>query len=143
AGFTRRQAVRSASACAGPARSVLVRTTRSATATCFTDSGCWARCLAPLTASTVVTTWPTRKWCRSTGSASSVKMIGAGSARPVVSMASRSNLGIVPRHRPQRGQVLDDRGPAGPSAEDEAVALPVCERQAVMLEHLVGQPHAV
>src|SRR6059058_2640914 len=32
-------------ACARPARSVLVRTTRSATATCFTDSGCWARCL--------------------------------------------------------------------------------------------------
>ena len=47
----------------------------------------------------VVTTCSTRKWFRTTGSATIVCRIGAGSANPVVSMTTRSKRGIVPRSR--------------------------------------------
>ena len=45
------------------ARSVLVSTSRSATATCLVHSGWRASWAMPFTASTVVMTLPRRKWC--------------------------------------------------------------------------------
>ena len=81
------------------ARSVLVRTSRSATATCLTLSGCASSCRAPFTASTVVITLPRQKWCRSTGSDRTVDKIGNGSAKPVLSMTRRRKGGSRPRSR--------------------------------------------
>ena len=63
---------------------------RSATAACLAASG-WSRsCAIPLTASTVVTSPSTRKFASIIGSVMSVERIGAGSASPVVSIATRS-----------------------------------------------------
>src|SRR3712207_5101546 len=78
----------------GSAMSVLVTTILSAAATCLKDSGLRSRWRLPFTASTVVRTRSTEKWCCKTGSVKIVWRIGAGSARPVVSTTTRFSRGI-------------------------------------------------
>ena len=78
------------------ARSILLTTSRSASATCFIASGKRPRLATPFTASTTVTTFPSRKCQRSAGSEVNPATIGTGSARPVVSITTRSNGGTAP-----------------------------------------------
>ena len=88
-------------------RDRLGHTSRSASATCFTDFRLLCRVRPPFTASTVVITLPRRKWWRITGSSITVARIGVGSARPVVSMTSRRKGGSVPASRRESDR---DRG---------------------------------
>ena len=91
-------AVRRSSAAAS-ARSVLVRTMRSASATCCRASGICSMLPMPATASTTATSawrWNSRPRARSVAK---VCNTGPGSAKPEVSMITRSKLGTAPRAR--------------------------------------------
>ena len=83
-------------------RSVLVRISRSATATCLTDSGCRASVPRPLTASTVATTPASARRSDRPASLISACRMGAGSASPLVSMTTRSNGATRPSSRRRR-----------------------------------------
>ena len=92
----------SASASPLPTRSVLVSSRRSATATCFRDSGCRASVARPLTASTVATTPAIASRCARPLSVISACRMGAGSASPLVSITTRSNGVTSPASRRRR-----------------------------------------
>ncbi len=91
-----------ACSCARPAssaRSHLVMKMRSASAIWRSASGEVSNCCSALTASTSVTT-PSSRYCApSMPSLARVWITGAGSARPVVSMKTRSKSGITPARR--------------------------------------------
>ena len=89
----------SSRASASASRSVLVTSSRSASATCLRASGCSSSWRAALIASTVVTTPASVQKCETSGLFSSICIIGAGSARPVVSTTMRLNGGISPASR--------------------------------------------
>ena len=87
------------SSAAASARSVLVRTMRSASATCCRASGICSMLPMPATASTTATSawrWNSRPRARSVAK---VCNTGPGSAKPEVSMTTRSKLGTAPRAR--------------------------------------------
>ena len=96
AGFSVTSRSRNAATLSADARSVLVSSSRSATATCFTASKCSPSWPMPNSASTVVTTPSRRKRARTQLSCSRLSSTGAGSAMPVVSMTTRSNGGMSP-----------------------------------------------
>ena len=80
-------------------RSLLVIKIRSATAICLHVSICCSICMRPLKPSTKVTR-PSKRNCASNkASLNKVCSMGAGSARPVVSIIIRSNSGISPTIR--------------------------------------------
>ena len=97
------------------ARSVFEITSASATATCRAASAKRSSVAAPVTASTRVTTRARRRRWSSIGSAPSVKRIGAGSARPLVSMTMRRNgrdlAGVAPVDQARAGSAPDPRAP--------------------------------
>ena len=92
-------ASRTACTCSALARSLLVMSTRSASAICRAGSAWPASCVAAFTASTSVTSPSSRKCAAISVSLASVCTTGAGSARPVVSMITRSKSGISPTLR--------------------------------------------
>ena len=83
----------------GVAMSLLVRRIRSASAICLAGSAWLTSCAAPLTASTSVTRPSSRKCAAIRVSLLRVWSTGAGSARPVVSMMTRSKSATCPTRR--------------------------------------------
>ena len=96
---------------AGSARSVLVSTMRSASATCLTDAGCASSVASPAAQSTVAMTDSSRSASAISRSVISACRIGAGSASPVVSITMRSKDASPRARRASRWPAVRTRSP--------------------------------